>query len=61
MIYTQDHEPSHSHCWKVGGEVVINLVVLGVNKTSATKKHKDHKKEPAGRPTTLALNAFSFM
>ena len=34
---------------------------LGVNKTVATKKHKDHKKEPAGRPTTFALNALSFM
>lgn len=25
MIYTLDHQPSHTHVWKAGKEVVINL------------------------------------
>lgn len=25
MIYTSDHEPMHTHVWKAGKEVVINL------------------------------------
>ncbi len=25
MIYTFDHEPSHTHVWKAGKELVINL------------------------------------
>ncbi len=25
MIYSLDHEPSHTHVWKAGKEVVINL------------------------------------
>jgi len=25
MIYLLDHEPSHTHIWKAGKEVVINL------------------------------------
>jgi thiazole synthase ThiGH ThiG subunit len=25
MIYTDDHPPAHSHVWKAGGELVVNL------------------------------------